>query len=121
MEMKDLCANFTTDLIASTAFGLRVNSVHDPNATFRHYGRKIFDYNVFRGLEFLIIFFMPHLTKYTGAKFFGKETSNFLRTVFWQVIEERMASGEKRHDLIDILIELKQKYGDQEEFEGFSK
>ncbi|KZC14180.1 PREDICTED: cytochrome P450 6k1-like [Dufourea novaeangliae] len=119
MEVKDLCANFTTDMIGSTAFGLRVNSLKDNNAPFRQFGRKIFEYNAFRGFEFLTIFFMPHLTKYTGAKFFGKETSTFLRSVFWDVINQRIQSGEKRNDLIDLLIELKRNHESEGDLDGF--
>ncbi|XP_076618276.1 cytochrome P450 6k1-like [Colletes latitarsis] len=119
VEMKELCASFTTDMIGSTAFGLRVNSLQDPKAPFREVGRQIFGYDFFRGMEFLIIFFMPHLTKYTGAKFFGKEPSKFLRTVFWDVINDRIASGQKRHDLIDLLIDLKVKHEADGDLGGF--
>ncbi|XP_033338373.2 cytochrome P450 6k1 [Megalopta genalis] len=119
IEMKDLCANVTTDMIASTSFGLRVNSLNDPKAPFREQGREMFKSTVFRGMEFLIIFFLPAFTKITGAKFFGKETSKFLRTVFWDVIDERIKSGEKRHDLIDLLIELRQKYEAEGDLGGF--
>lgn len=119
LEMKDLCASLMTDMVGSTAFGLRVNSLHNSKAPFREIGRKIFSTNMFRGMEFLTIFFMPHLTKYTGAKFFGKESSLFLRNVFWEVINHRIQSGEKRNDLIDLLIELKQKYEAEGDLGGF--
>ncbi|XP_035741324.1 uncharacterized protein LOC118450049 [Vespa mandarinia] len=114
MEMKEICAKFTTDLIGTTAFGLRTNSLSNPNAEFRKYGQKIFEYNFSRGFEFLSIFFIPGIVKSIGAKFFGKEVSNFLRDTFWNVINERIASGNKRNDLIDLLIELKKTYGDED-------
>ncbi|XP_053980183.1 uncharacterized protein LOC128877154 [Hylaeus volcanicus] len=120
VEMKNLCANFTTDMVASTAFGLQANSLKDPKAAFREAGREIFKNDFVRGMEFLIIFFMPHLTKYTGAKFFGTKTSKFFRTVFWDTINHRIASGAKRGDLIDLLIELKQKHEDEGDLGGFS-
>ncbi|XP_078033850.1 cytochrome P450 6k1-like [Augochlora pura] len=119
LEMKDLCANVTTDMISSSSFGLRVNAVNDPNAPFRVEGRKIFKPTILRGIEFLIIFFVPSLTGITGAKFFGQETTAFFRSVFWEVINERIKSGEKRHDLIDLLIELKQKYEADGDLGGF--
>lgn len=51
---------------------------------------------------------------------FGKQPTVFLRQVFWETITHRMESGIKRNDLIDILLELKKDYGDQD-YNGFSK
>lgn len=113
-DVKDVCAKFTTDMIATTAFGLRANSMNNPDSDFRKYGKKVFEYNISRGFEFLTIFFIPGMVRSTGAKFFGKEVSYFFRNVFWQVINERIASGMKRNDLIDLLIELKNSYGDED-------
>ncbi|KAK1127887.1 hypothetical protein K0M31_003381 [Melipona bicolor] len=110
IEIKDICANFTTDMIGNTAFGVRVNSLQDPKATFRKYGRMIFDYDFIRSLEFFTIFFFPKMVKYIKPKFFGKKPTQFLRTVFWDVIDQRVDSGQKRGDLIDVLIEMKEKY-----------
>lgn len=121
IEFKDLCANFTTDMIGSTAFGLKVNSLKDQNAPFRVYGRHIFDYNISRSIEFLTIFFFPGMSKYLHPKFFGKKSNDFLRTVFWDVINQRIQSGEKRNDLIDLLIELRDKHKDDTTLEGFSE
>ncbi|XP_054006575.1 cytochrome P450 6k1-like [Hylaeus anthracinus] len=119
VEMKELFACFTTDMIASTAYGLRANSLKDPNAPFRKAGRLLFVNEFRRSMEFLIIFFLPYLTKYTNTKFFGKDASKFLRTVFWDVINKRIASGEKRGDLIDLLIQLKQKHENDGDLGGF--
>ncbi|XP_050485248.1 cytochrome P450 6k1-like isoform X5 [Bombus huntii] len=119
IEFKDISANFTTDMIGSTAFGLRVGSLENPKAPFREYGRKIFDYDFHRSMEFLSIFFFPGLVKYLKPKFFGKAATNFLRSVFWDVIEQRVDSKQKRNDLIDLLIEMREKYKDDESLKDY--
>nr|XP_033322509.1 cytochrome P450 6k1-like [Megalopta genalis] len=119
MEMKDLAANFTTDLIATTIFGIQVNSLRDPKTHFREQGRKVFDYDFLRGLEFLIIFFMPHLTKYYRAKFFGKQATEYFRSIVDKVMNQRIETGEKRNDLIDLLVELKQTHENEGAIDGF--
>lgn len=118
IEMKDLAAKFNTDLIGTTIFGIQVNSLFNPKDPFREFGRKIFELNMFRGLEFLVIFFLPYLAKPTRAKFFGKETSKYLRTVFWEVMNRRIQTGEKRNDLIDLLVELKQTHENEGSING---
>lgn len=118
VELKDLCANFTTDLIGTTAFGVNLNSLKDPNSDFRENGRLVFDYNLKRAFEFFSIFFFPNLNKYFSVKFFGKATDYF-RNSFWSVINQRIESNVKRNDLIDCLIELREKHKNDESFEGF--
>ncbi len=41
IEIRELAARYTTDIIASVAFGLEVNTIDNPNAEFRRYGRSV--------------------------------------------------------------------------------
>ncbi|XP_012224510.1 cytochrome P450 6k1 [Linepithema humile] len=108
IEMKELAIKFTTDLIGSTAFGLEVNSFKDPNAEFCKYSKMLFRFSIIRAYEMLAVFFIPNIVSLVGIKFFGEEPTKFLRKVFWETITARLKSGEKRNDLIEMLIELKQ-------------
>ncbi|XP_015600259.1 cytochrome P450 6k1 [Cephus cinctus] len=118
MEMKELCAMYTTDLIGVTAYGLRVNSLNNPDAEFRACGRQIFNFNWRRGMELACTFFAPKIVDLFGFKFFSKESTEFLRRAFWDTIDERVKSGVKRNDLIDLLIDLREqtKNGENKEF-----
>jgi len=40
-EVRDLMARYTTDIIASVAFGIDIDSINDPNILFRRIGRKV--------------------------------------------------------------------------------
>ncbi|XP_051154633.1 cytochrome P450 6k1-like [Leptopilina boulardi] len=108
LEMKEVCAKFTTDMIGTTAYGLKVNSLNNPDAEFRKCGREIFTFNIKRSIEFTTIFFIPDFVDILGFQLFSKKSTKFLRNVFWDTINERIKSGTKRNDLIDLLIELKQ-------------
>ncbi|KAK0089207.1 hypothetical protein PV326_004555 [Microctonus aethiopoides] len=110
LEVKEICAKFTTDMIATTAFGLKVNSLNNPDAEFRKCGRDIFETSLFRNIELVTMFFMPEVAGIFGFKFLSKTCSEFLRKTMWSVIVERERSGIKRDDLIDLLIELKKAY-----------
>lgn len=56
VDIKDLVARFTTDVIGSCAFGLDCNSLKNPNSDFRKYGDKIFQ----RPLGYKRILFIFH-------------------------------------------------------------
>ncbi|XP_037941620.1 cytochrome P450 6g1-like [Teleopsis dalmanni] len=111
-EVKEICANFTTDLVATIAFGLRANSLKNPNAEFRHYGRKVFQFNLFRAFHFFVIIYLPKLVSFFRVKIFSTECANFLRKTINYVISERESSGTTRNDLIDILVSLKKEAPD---------
>lgn len=118
VEMRELSSKFTTDVIGSTAFGLNTNSFKDTNIEFYKHGRMIF--GIEHGLDLIAVLYMPILARLAGLTIFGKQTDAFLRKVFWETIVRREKSGEKRNDLIDILIELKRIHGDGD-IGGFSK
>ncbi|KAL6437257.1 hypothetical protein ACFW04_005052 [Cataglyphis niger] len=114
VDMKDISAKFTTDIIGCIAYGLNVNSLNNPDAEFRKYGKMVFDFSYIRGFEMLAAFFLPNIARLAHLKTFGKDTSIFLRKAFWETMTHRMESGLKRNDLIDTLIELKKTYGHQD-------
>ncbi|CAD6240451.1 GSCOCT00008795001.2-RA-CDS, partial [Cotesia congregata] len=107
IEVKELSARFTTDMISTTAFGIRANCLNKPNAEFRESGRRIFHPTLYRNFEAMSLFFAPQLATPLGLKFVPKESAKFLRNSLWEVINERERSGSKRGDLIDALIYLR--------------
>lgn len=77
-EMRDLMARYTTDVIASCAFGVQANSLKNPDSDFRREGRYIFQYTLRRALEFTSMFFLPEI-----VPFFGFKVSAFDVDVWW--------------------------------------
>lgn len=120
IDVNDISSKLTMDLVCSTAYGLEVNTFKDPKSDFLKYGNMMFANSYTRGLEMLALFFLPGITRILGLKLFGKGTTIFMRKLFWETINRRMESGEKRYDLIDILVELKKNHSD-DKIEDFSK
>lgn len=119
VEVTEVCAKLMTDIIGTTAFGIRFNSLVDPDAEFRKYGRAMFKTSYKRYLQMVAIFFVPALRWITNAQFFGENGTQFFRTTFWDVINERKKTGIKRQDLIDTLIGL-MKDQDDDKSDSFS-
>ncbi|XP_069690204.1 cytochrome P450 6k1-like [Periplaneta americana] len=109
VEVKETMAKYATDVISTCAFGIETNSLKDPNAEFREFGRKIFEFTRYRTLEVLSLFFVPSLMSFLHGKFFTKESTEFLRKVFWDTINYREENKIRRDDFLDLLIQLKNK------------
>lgn len=107
VEIKEICSKYTTDVIASTAFGLKSNCLSDPDDDFRKNGKRLFDFSIKRAIEFASFFFLPEVVSLFKFKLFSAPTSVFLRSTINYVMGEREKSGEIRNDLIDVLVKLK--------------
>jgi len=80
---------YTTDVIASCAFGINGYSLKDPNAEFRMYVRKIFDFSVLKGLAGLTAFTAPSVKNLLNVKFLDDDTAGYLRKTVWRTVEYR--------------------------------
>ncbi|XP_058804275.1 cytochrome P450 6k1-like [Phymastichus coffea] len=107
LDIKEICAKYTTDLIGITAYGMKFNSLLDPDALLRKVGKDIFGRTYRRHIELFSAILIPELVKAFGIQIFGNGATNFLKKVFWEAIDQRIKSGAKRADLIDLLIDLK--------------
>ena len=89
MDVAEAMYRYTTDVKASRAFGINGHSLKDPNAEFRMFLRKIFDFSVRKGLAGLMGIFSPALTSILKLKFVDDGTTNYLRKTIWNTVEYR--------------------------------
>jgi cytochrome P450 family 6 len=89
VEIKETMARFTTDVIASCAFGINSQSLKDPDAEFGRNIRTVFDLSVKRGLGLLLAFLAPNLKNFFRLKFLEDETNSYIRQIVWSTVEYR--------------------------------
>jgi cytochrome P450 family 6 len=89
VEVKKMMERFTTDVIASCAFGINGNSLKDPDAEFGRYIRKTLDFSVKKGLAMLTAFFAPNLQKLFRLNIMDDKTNNYIRQIVWSTVEYR--------------------------------
>jgi hypothetical protein len=82
-------ARYTTDVIASCAFGINCNSLKDPDSEFGRNIRRLCDFSVQKGLALLLAFFAPYINKILGLKFVGDKTNNYIRQIVWNTVDYR--------------------------------
>ncbi|CAD7079508.1 unnamed protein product [Hermetia illucens] len=108
LEMKDLLARFTTDVIGTCAFGIECNSMKTPDSEFRRYGSKAFDDPPHSTLFQLLGSIYPNIArKYFHMRVFKKEVSDFFMDTVRETIAFREENNVRRNDFMDLLIQLK--------------
>ncbi|XP_017066143.1 probable cytochrome P450 6a14 [Drosophila eugracilis] len=107
VEIKDLCARFTTDVIGSCAFGLECYSLQDPNAEFRQKGREIFTRRRYSQIVQAFMVSNPKLAKFFRMKALPDDITNFFLSTVQNTVDYRLKNGIKRNDFIDQLIQLR--------------
>lgn len=70
LEMRETCAKFTTDVIATTAYGLKANALLDASAPFNLFRKRLLDFRWFRSVEFMSIFFLQEFAKFWKSVYF---------------------------------------------------
>ncbi|KAE9535944.1 hypothetical protein AGLY_007845 [Aphis glycines] len=122
LEVKEIMSKYSTDVIGTCAFGLKLDTVKNDDSDFRKYGRQIIQTN-FRIILIQILSLMsPRLTKLLGISEFSPDASNFYESVLNEVIRYREANGIVRHDVAQSLIEArKQLVLNSTEKDGFTE
>lgn len=107
IDIKDILARFTTDIIGSCAFGLECNSLKNPDAEFRKMGRRIFDLSAIEAIKMFIGFGFPALARLLRLRVFEKNASDFFMNAVKHTVDYREKNNIKRNDFLQLLIQLK--------------
>lgn len=105
LQFKSLYGSYSMDVIASTFFGLKVNSQKNPNDPFVKNAKKCFEGSFF-SIRLLAVFLLPWL----GPVFdlldigiFDKEVKVFFHSVTSKVVKARQ-NGEGRLDMLQLML-----------------
>lgn len=108
VNIKEVAAHYTTDIIGSAAFGIKCNSLTNPEAEFRKVGQKIFEYDRFQNFKRILVALVPrHLLIFFGLRLNNKELEKFMMNVIRENIEYRKKNKITRKDFLDLLLQLK--------------
>jgi len=108
-EAHDLCAEFTTDVVASCAFGIKADTLRQPDNQFRKMGIDLFEPgSILRQMEVMVVMFMPKLANFLKLKFINKRTEEFFKDLIFKAFAFREKHVEfKRNDFINLLMQLR--------------
>ncbi|KAJ8916090.1 hypothetical protein NQ315_004456, partial [Exocentrus adspersus] len=105
IEFKDTFTRFTNDVIASTAFGIQVDSLGQPDNLFYFMGKEATDFSGFwRNFKILGFFIVPKLYEVT---LFSKKVTKFFKKIVGDTLKLREEKGIVRSDMIQLLVEAR--------------
>lgn len=108
VEAKTVLTLFTTDVIASCAFGLQFDHESEEGKTFRDMAEKIFIPSIVQRLKFFILIFSKRLTKIFGNAMFPKDVTEYYVNMTKATIEQRTKNRTERNDFLQLLMNLRE-------------
>ncbi|XP_013112033.2 cytochrome P450 6a9 isoform X1 [Stomoxys calcitrans] len=107
VEIKELLARFTTDIIGRCAFGVECNSLKDPNAEFRIMGRRsMIERRHGKWVNGFIQGF-PSLARKLNIAMVKDEFTEFFIRIVRETVAYREQNNIKANDFLSILMELR--------------
>lgn len=107
IDIKEIIARFTTDIIGSCAFGIECNSLKNPNSEFREYGKKFFDTSITDSLVRLLTLTVPEFFNVFKISSHRKDVTNFFLNVVNQTVKYREDNKVVRKDFMHLLLQIK--------------
>jgi len=107
IEIKDILARYTTDVIASCAFGIQCNCLKNPDAEFRKWGRKIFELSATTKFFRTVTLLLPSFRRF--LEFPPKDVGKYFTKMVRDTVEYREQNDVKRNDFMQLLIQMKNK------------
>ncbi|XP_017114542.1 probable cytochrome P450 6d4 [Drosophila elegans] len=119
VDLKSVMQDYAIDIIASTIFGLDVNSFENPDNKFRKLVSIARVNNRFNALFGMLIFLVPSIAKFLFRMGLQNPVGLAMLEIVKETVEHREKHGIVRKDLLQLLIQLRNT-GKIEENESFS-
>lgn len=124
IEMQELFCRYANDVIASCAYGIKINSLEDKNNEFYAAGKRIMNFT--SNMAFVKLFVqrsLPWLMRSLDIQFIDKSIRTFFTQMVLDTMRVRKSQGIIRPDLIDILLRAREgslEYQEEDQsFDGY--
>ena len=106
---KDLFGKYTNDVIATCAFGIKLNTMTDPTNEFYVLGRKATNLEGILSLKFFIARAFPWLLRLLQITFVSKEVRRFFESIVTTTVKTRDNKGITRPDMLQLMMDARGK------------
>ncbi|XP_034488363.1 probable cytochrome P450 9f2 [Drosophila innubila] len=102
VDIKDYFTRFTNDVIASTVFGLQVNSFKVRKNIFFMLGKKLTELTILQNIKF---FLFTRSKKVFGLTLFDKKSTDYFVRLVMNAMKYRQENNIVKQDMINMLME----------------
>lgn len=107
IETRELATKFIIDVIGTCAFGIQINALTNEQSEF-HRAVKIlskpsYKVTIWRMLRTAV----PRLYRFLGVQVIHPDVTRFFQNLVSRMIQDRQLDVTRKHDFLDLLIELK--------------
>lgn len=107
VDIKELVARYTTDVIGTCAFGLECNSLKDPEAEFRVMNKNMFTEFRHPKLVHAFMHSFPKLARKLRMQEMMSATNDFYFRIVRETIDYREKNNIQRNDFVNMMIQMK--------------
>lgn len=108
INIKDILARFTTDVIGNCALGVECNTMKNPNSEFRVQSRKSFELGSTDALMQMLVNALPlKVSEVLGIRSIRPEVEKFFMSMVKQTVDYREKNNIHRKDFMHLLLQLK--------------
>ncbi|KRT83904.1 cytochrome P450, partial [Oryctes borbonicus] len=111
-ETKELAGKFTSDNVATCAFGMDGKSFEDPNSEFRSVGRRILQPSISLNIKMLLMTLFPACTKLLKIRFVPQDAADYFKNIIQTTLKYRKDNKIVRNDFLDVVTQMKFKSDD---------
>jgi cytochrome P450 family 6 len=109
VEIKDILARYSTDIISSCAFGIQCNCLKNPDAEFRQWGRKLFQSSFKTPIIGIVRTVLPSVVGVLKLRALDHNVSKYFQKMVQETVDYRETNSITRKDFMQLLIEIKNK------------
>ena len=106
---KDIFTRYTVNVIATAAFGVKVNSLADKENDFYIHGVSSMQFRLLTFAKVTLMRFFPKIMRLFGATFLRKSDDLFFKNLIRETVRSRKENGIIRPDMIHLLMQAMDK------------
>ncbi|CAI6365721.1 unnamed protein product [Macrosiphum euphorbiae] len=107
LDVKTITACFSTDVIGTCAFGMKLDTIKNDDSDFRRYVKILFKTTWRQVVVMLLTMICPRVIRLLKIPMFSPEATNFFSKVFADVIKYREDHDVVRNDITQTLIQAR--------------